>query len=113
MLRRKDFTFAAVAERGQLYNGCGVPRRRLVNLTEPAAHALPCGLARGGEGSICKAAHAARVLLGALTRTMKRQLGGQLQLWLSVAAAFAGGAALCRQTEARDNNAVPKTAESS
>jgi hypothetical protein len=62
MLRRKDFTFAAVAGRGHLYYGCGVPRRRLVNLTE---HALQCGLARGGEGSIRKADHAAHVLLGA------------------------------------------------
>jgi hypothetical protein len=43
---------------------------------------------------------------------MRRHLGGQLQLWLAVAAAFAGGAALCRQPEPRDHNAVPKTAES-
>jgi hypothetical protein len=43
---------------------------------------------------------------------MRWHLGGQLQLWLAVAAAFAGGAALCRQPEPRDHNAVPKTAES-
>ena len=109
MLRRMDFAFAAMAGRGQLYNGCGVPRRRLVNITEPAAHTLQCGLARGGAGYICKTDHAARVLLGAETRTMWRHLGEQLQLWLAVAVALAGGAALCRQTEPRDQNAVPKT----
>ena len=48
-LRRKDFTFAAVAGRGHLYYGCGVPRRRLVYITEPVAHTLPCGLAREGR----------------------------------------------------------------
>jgi hypothetical protein len=43
---------------------------------------------------------------------MRRHLGGQLQLWLALAAAFAGGAALCRQPEPRNHNTVPKTAES-
>ena len=54
MLRRVDFASAAMAGRGQLYNGCGVPRRRLVNITEPAAHTLPCGLAKGGAGYIVR-----------------------------------------------------------
>ena len=112
MLRQKDFTFVAMAGRGQLQNGCGVPRRRLVNITEPAAHTLPCGLAREGEGYICKADHAARVLLGAYTRTIWRHLGGQLKLWPAVAVALAVGAAHCRQTEPRDQNAVLKTAKS-
>jgi hypothetical protein len=33
ILRLKDFTFAAIAGRGKLKNGCGVPRRSLNNIT--------------------------------------------------------------------------------